>query len=130
MRATAGMAETKLVMASSAGPHSISGQAHEAVDAVLTKPVREQSLLDAFGRLFGGSSPAPAAPSPVSAVPSPPAAPAKPTVRPLRILLAEDNKINQMVVTAVLRNSGHQIEIAENGEQAVAAGNGPRFRVG
>jgi len=42
-------------------------------------------------------------------------------LEPLRILLAEDNKINQMVALGLLRQGGHHIEIANNGEEALAA---------
>ena len=45
----------------------------------------------------------------------PPAAPA----RLLRILLAEDTPANQKLVLHVLGKRGHQLEIAENGRQAV-----------
>jgi CheY-like chemotaxis protein len=41
--------------------------------------------------------------------------------RPLRILLAEDNKVNQQFATALLRKAGHHVEVAENGHQAVDA---------
>jgi CheY-like chemotaxis protein len=40
---------------------------------------------------------------------------------PMRILLAEDNKINQTFAVAFLKKAGHEVEIAENGHQAVAA---------
>ncbi|MEI6559495.1 MAG: ATP-binding protein [Rhodospirillaceae bacterium] len=49
------------------------------------------------------------------------AAPAALPPRPLRILLAEDNRINQMLVSAMLRKSGHQVEMVENGRLALAA---------
>jgi CheY-like chemotaxis protein len=41
--------------------------------------------------------------------------------RPLRALLAEDNKINQQFATLVLTNAGHSVEIAGNGREAVDA---------
>jgi len=43
------------------------------------------------------------------------------TRRPLRILLAEDNKINQQFATILLQKAGHRVEVAENGHQAVDA---------
>jgi CheY-like chemotaxis protein len=84
----------------------------EDVDATLAKPVREQPLLDTFARLFGFAAPA-AAPA---TRPPPPARGA-----PLHILVAEDNKINQQLMTLLLRQGGHQLEVVANGEQAVAA---------
>jgi CheY-like chemotaxis protein/HPt (histidine-containing phosphotransfer) domain-containing protein len=41
--------------------------------------------------------------------------------RPLRVLLAEDNKINQQLVTMMLRKADHQVDVADNGELAVEA---------
>jgi CheY-like chemotaxis protein len=40
-------------------------------------------------------------------------------VEPLRILLAEDNRVNQMLATAVLQRQGHQVTVVDNGRQAV-----------
>jgi CheY-like chemotaxis protein len=44
-----------------------------------------------------------------------------PSARGLRILVAEDNKINQKFADALLGNSGHTVHIVENGLQAVDA---------
>jgi CheY-like chemotaxis protein/HPt (histidine-containing phosphotransfer) domain-containing protein len=41
--------------------------------------------------------------------------------RKLRVLVAEDNKINQQFARMLLVKAGHAVEIAENGEAAVAA---------
>ncbi|WP_158932113.1 ATP-binding protein [Acidisphaera sp. S103] len=46
--------------------------------------------------------------------PAPPAA-------PLRILVAEDNAINQRFIATLLRNSGHTVTVVADGNQAVAA---------
>ena len=55
---------------------------------------------------------------PVQAVPEP--IRHKPNGRKLRILVAEDNLVNQAVVTAMLAPYGHQIEVAGDGAEALA----------
>lgn len=40
---------------------------------------------------------------------------------PLSILVAEDNKVNQLLIKKILRNLGYQIQIAENGKEALEA---------
>ncbi len=40
-------------------------------------------------------------------------------VKPLRILIAEDNRVNQKLVSALLQKLGHESTIASNGRQAV-----------
>jgi signal transduction histidine kinase/ActR/RegA family two-component response regulator len=54
-----------------------------------------------------------------------PAAP--PATRPVRILLAEDVPMNQIVTSAILKKAGHMVEIAEDGAAAVAAVRGGDF---
>ncbi|MEZ5914399.1 MAG: response regulator [Parvularculaceae bacterium] len=41
--------------------------------------------------------------------------------RALRVLLAEDNQINAVLATALIRRSGHKVDVARNGEEALAA---------
>ncbi|HEY1796044.1 MAG TPA: ATP-binding protein [Stellaceae bacterium] len=43
------------------------------------------------------------------------------SARKLRVLVAEDNKINQQLARMLLSKAGHTVEIADNGEEAVAA---------
>jgi len=38
-----------------------------------------------------------------------------------RILVAEDNRINQLVVTAILQRDGHHVDVVADGQEAVAA---------
>ncbi len=41
--------------------------------------------------------------------------------RPAKILLAEDNDINRMIAVALLRDAGHQVEVAVDGREAIEA---------
>ena len=47
--------------------------------------------------------------------------------RSLRILLAEDNVVNQKVVTSMLQKRGHQVVVDEDGKKAVTAFEGGVF---
>jgi len=118
MRTVPGLAETKLVLVSSGGPHG-RGSAAKTLDAILDKPVRQRDLLSCLARLC-------VAPSTEAAQPQPDA-PLRPIIAvsdgsDLRILLAEDNKINQRFATALLAKAGYcKVDVAENGHQAIDA---------
>jgi signal transduction histidine kinase/CheY-like chemotaxis protein len=49
--------------------------------------------------------------------------------RPLRVLLAEDNRVNQMVAARALRRAGHEVVLVENGREAVESCCGSEFDV-
>jgi PleD family two-component response regulator len=66
-------------------------------------------------RLFGKAGSSAPAPKPE------PVVPAQIPCRPLRVLLAEDQKINQRLAMLLLHQANHHVDLAENGEQAVAA---------
>ncbi|MGH6658027.1 MAG: ATP-binding protein, partial [Sphingomicrobium sp.] len=44
-----------------------------------------------------------------------------PASRPLDVLVAEDNPVNQMLIEVIVRRLGHQVTLVENGRQAVDA---------
>jgi signal transduction histidine kinase/CheY-like chemotaxis protein len=47
--------------------------------------------------------------------------------RSLKILLAEDNTVNQQLAVRLLQELGHRVEVANNGEEALAAFERARF---
>jgi signal transduction histidine kinase/CheY-like chemotaxis protein/HPt (histidine-containing phosphotransfer) domain-containing protein len=117
IRAIPTLAEIKLVLVSSAGPHGLPKSAVTALDAILEKPARQQDLFNCLVRLYRGvgesseTLPAPNVPAPVTTE----------RALPMRILLAEDNKVNQQFATLLLRKAGYEIDTADNGHQAVDA---------
>ena len=122
IRAIPQFSETKLVLISSAGRHGRGDGARRVLDAVLDKPIRQRDLLACLATLY--ASPVAEAAQQIAAVKATSAAVgviARGKSRALRILLAEDNKINQKFALALLSKGGHQVRIAENGHQAVDA---------
>jgi PAS domain S-box-containing protein len=83
----------------------------------LLKPVKQSELFDAIASALGlAVAPASAA---AEEVPAP--------VRPLKILLAEDSLVNQRLAVGLLERHGHEITVANNGQEAVAALGGDHF---
>ncbi|GIE77276.1 hypothetical protein Aph02nite_32260 [Actinoplanes philippinensis] len=82
---------------------------HAGVD-VLAKPIGPSVLFDYLISRFGGT----AAPAAEDHRPSP-----EPAGHRGRILLAEDNEINQLVAVDTLAGLGYDTDIAANGEEAV-----------
>jgi signal transduction histidine kinase/CheY-like chemotaxis protein/HPt (histidine-containing phosphotransfer) domain-containing protein len=119
IRAHKFLAETRIIIASSVGRDFIREWDNLKLEAVLEKPVRHQELLDTLANIYGVSG-APVEARPVQKPAVTIANPEKVKAR-LRILLAEDNKINQQYATVVLNKAGYHVTIADNGHQAVEA---------
>ncbi len=127
IRKTTHLAETKIVIVSSGGRGIIKNAAELRMDAILQKPVRHQEILDTLINIYSTHTDIPSLRSPPGDGAKRPDT--KITKRPLRILLAEDNKINQQFATLLLRKAGHSVEVAENGHQAVDAVRRAKFDV-
>ena len=52
-----------------------------------------------------------------------------PSSAPLRILIAEDNAINQTIMTRMLRKVGHSVTVAANGREALASWQDGNFQL-
>jgi len=105
-----------IMMLSSAGQRGDAIRCRElGVAAYLTKPVQQAELLDAILTALGTG---------VRGKPSPPLV-TRHTLRenrvPLRILLVEDNAVNQLVALRLLEKYGHSVTLAVNGKKALAA---------
>ena len=89
----------------------------EGVEHVLSKPVSPSLLVDAMMQLVGHASrqATPAEREASSRVLEAQLAP----LLGARILLVEDNEINQQIAAEMLRDAGFEVEVAENGQVGV-----------
>jgi signal transduction histidine kinase/DNA-binding response OmpR family regulator len=114
LRALPGEDATRIVLVSSAGHADTQRWLGGTLDAVLEKPIRRADLTDCLARLFdpegegaeGASRPGASGSGPV---------------RKLRVLLAEDNRVNQQVALAMLRKAGHAVTVVGDGVEAAEA---------
>ncbi len=84
------------------------------IAAYVTKPVMRAHLLEAMLLALGAQS---SFANPARR----PGTPASPGAGSLRILLAEDNPLNQRVATLLLQKEGHSVTVAGNGSVALTA---------
>ena len=104
------------VMILSSGPTSEHRARASALDVAsyLTKPVRQSVLFDAVATAIG-----PPTGLPLEAPPAPDAAEPSPAVRPLTVLLADDNPVNRMTGSSMLEKLGHTVIPAGHGREAI-----------
>ncbi|MEO8258236.1 MAG: PAS domain S-box protein [Acidobacteriota bacterium] len=106
------LAATPIVMLTS-GRHGDGARCRTlGIAAHLMKPVGERELLEA---ILGVVQPPPGSPD------RPHAVSRRGGRRPLRILLAEDNAVNQFVTTRLLEKLGHAVVVVASGREVLAA---------
>ncbi len=122
LRADAGIRRPVVVLLTSVGHlNDIRTLKGEAIDAFLTKPVRQSQLLNtlttAWSKMIAGANAAPDLPK----FRSPQTVPKEGRFEsPPRILVAEDNAVNQKVAVRMLERLGLRADVAANGREAVA----------
>jgi two-component system, sensor histidine kinase and response regulator len=111
---TAELRDTAIIMLTSSGQPGDAQRCREmGLAAYLTKPISQPELFDAVSlALSRNAKQTPAKSANESA---------QDNVGPLRILLAEDNVVNQRLTALLLEKRGHQVTVASNGNHAVAA---------
>jgi CheY-like chemotaxis protein len=110
IRADRGVPAPRIIMLTSAGPGG-RGRARKAgVAMFLTKPVKQSDLLDAIVSVMAqAGGPARGARAPREL---------RRSGKALRILVAEDNPMNQKLVLRLLEKWGHRPTLARNGREA------------
>ena len=123
IRAETQFDKTQIIMLTSSGREGDAGRREDLrIAARLMKPIKQSELFDAIITTLG-----------VAALETPqcPADDGQSTraVRPLKVLLAEDNAANQKLAVGVLTKHGHQVTVADNGRLAIAAWQSEPFDV-
>ena len=112
IKADPAIADVRLVMLSSlASQGEIAAGREAGIAAYLSKPVRQTELRRAASEVLGVQ--------PVTSVSAQPDREER--TLDARVLLAEDNVVNQVVAVAMLKGFGCEVEVAKDGHEAVSA---------
>lgn len=114
-------AHIRLIMLTSAGTaDDISRCRALGIAGYITKPVKQSELFDEIVTVIG-------IPLAEPQKQEGPADDGGEHVRPLHILLAEDNTFNQILATKILAKLGHRVTVVDNGRAAVEAAKSSHF---
>jgi signal transduction histidine kinase/CheY-like chemotaxis protein len=112
-RSDGGQAQPVILMLSSAAQHGDIARCQQVgITMHLTKPIRQQELLDSMKQALGNIRSIE-----VLSVTEMDRKPSK----ALRVLLAEDNIVNQRLAVRLLEKWGHTVHVAGNGQHALDA---------
>ena len=107
-----------IMMLTSAGHRGDAERCKElGVSAYLLKPIRQSELREAVARVLGATEPEGAIPL----ITRYSLQDAREPGSSLKVLLAEDNAVNQRLVVRLLEKRGHHVVVAANGLEALAA---------
>ena len=110
------LAGATIMMLSSSGLDSEAARCRAlGVAAHLTKPIKQSELLEAICRTLDRNTRATMAHTDRVVLP------AAPLTRSMRVLVAEDNIVNQRVASGLLRKRGHDVTVVADGRAAITA---------
>jgi signal transduction histidine kinase/CheY-like chemotaxis protein len=112
------LSTAKIMLLTSAGRRGDAARCEElGIVAYVTKPVRQSELLEVISRILGAREQEGAQPLITRYMLST----ARVTSKSLRILVAEDNAVNQKLVARLLEKRGHAVKVVANGLEALDA---------
>ena len=116
------IASTRLILLTSMGQRGDGEQARRAgIEAYLTKPVRQSQLYDALATVMGTHEALASSPSAETRLITRHTSDEARARSSFRILLAEDNSVNQKVAVRMLEKLGYHADVAANGLEALDA---------
>ena len=112
------LATATIMMLTSAGHRGDAARCKElGVSAYLLKPIRQSELREAIARVLGAAKPEGA----IALITRYSLQDAREPNSSLKVLLAEDNLVNQRLAVRLLEKRGHRVVVAANGAEALAA---------
>jgi len=99
-----------LLLSPDTQPDKASNYRALGIDAFLVKPVKQSELLDAILSVAGKK---------ITRERDKPEGREEVKLPPLRVLLAEDNPVNQALAVKLLQKRGHEVTVAGNGREVV-----------
>jgi two-component system sensor histidine kinase/response regulator len=114
--------QPKIVIVTAYGNEALTARAEQdGLDGVLMKPVSSSTLFDCIVSIFGDPESPDNQPRSIEAVDGPE------DLAGIRLLLVEDNEINQEVARELLREVGVEVEIAENGREGLEMASADKY---
>ncbi|HEY6448334.1 MAG TPA: response regulator [Acidobacteriaceae bacterium] len=101
-----------LLLTSASRPNDAARSRELGISGYLSKPIKQSELLDAIVTAMAEKNPKPDRDEVPSAF-------IQPSGCSLRVLLAEDNPVNQTLAMRILERLGHRVEVVNNGRDAV-----------
>jgi len=118
IRSKPGLAASTIMMLSSGAQRGDTHRCEElGIVANLLKPVRQLELRNALIQVIGAKE----HPDQLPLISNAPVANRREPSRKLRVLLAEDNSVNQLLATRLLEKRGHFVKVTGNGREALDA---------
>jgi CheY-like chemotaxis protein len=122
IKADPAIAATRLIILTSLGNSMTAEELQAAgIDAYLVKPVKQSRLYECVLEAMGRTLTAPTVAKPARTGPAPVQAITAPHLLKARILLAEDNAVNQMVALGQIERLGCKAVAVANGLEVLAA---------
>jgi hypothetical protein len=112
-------AHVRIILMTSLGSQTGNLTSNGTIDRVLTKPVKRSALLQCLQETLGTAKTAPLPKTP----------PHDEVFRGRRVLLAEDNPVNQKLVCSLLEKLGALVTVADTGQEAIDQLAAARFDV-
>ena len=109
-----------ILLTSASRPGDVARCRELGVSGYLSKPIKQSELFDAIVTAMGDHGQTPDQHESTSAS-------IQPSERMLRILLAEDNPVNQTLAMRVLERLGHKVQVVNNGKEAIGRAEAEEF---